>query len=132
MELLALAAGLTALKEPCRVTIHTDSQYLLGGFEKGWLEKWKQNGWRTTSKSEVQNRDLWIRLDELLSSHKASFHWVKGHAETRENNRCDELAVQASKAATLAIDDTYEEGNPRPEPKPGEQCDAPNAHLPCA
>ncbi len=112
MELMALIKGLLALKEPCKLDIYTDSKYLLGGFEKGWLEVWKKNGWKTSGKLPVQNRDLWEQLDELLNPHCVHFIWVKGHANDIENNRCDELAVNATKKHATSIDKTYERGNP--------------------
>ena len=115
MELMALIKGLSALKEPCKLDIHTDSKYLLGGVQKGWLDAWKKNGWKTAAKTPVLNRDLWERLDELLQPHDAHFTWVKGHADIAENNRCDELAVEATKKRANSIDGAYEISNPRPQ-----------------
>jgi ribonuclease HI len=111
MELMALIAALGSLKESCAVTIHTDSKYLMGGFEKNWVAKWKANGWRTSAKEPVQNQDLWMRLDSMLEEHVPSFCWVKGHADSEENNRCDELAVEACRKKDLPVDEGYE-GNP--------------------
>ncbi len=112
MELMALVAALTALKEPCIITIHTDSRYLMGGFEQDWVAKWKNNGWKNSAKDPVQNQDLWKRLDILLAPHVASFRWIKGHAEDQENNRCDLLAVESTRKAPLLIDEEYEASNP--------------------
>jgi ribonuclease HI len=112
MELVALINGLQALKEPCQVEIVSDSKYLLDAFREQWLSKWKRNGWRTTSKQLVQNRDLWEELDRLLSAHKPHFRWIKGHSVAAENNRCDQLAVIASNSKDLLIDEAYEAQNP--------------------
>jgi ribonuclease HI len=112
MELLALIMALNSLKEPCQAIITSDSKYLLGAFTEGWIEKWKSNGWRTSKKEAVLNQDLWQMLDRLLQIHHPSFEWVKGHAHSADNNRCDQLAVLASKSNNLLIDDGYEAVNP--------------------
>ncbi|MDZ4700050.1 MAG: ribonuclease HI [Rhodothermales bacterium] len=95
MELTGAIEGLDALKEPCEVTLHTDSAYMLRAFTDGWLKKWQKNGWLTASKKPVENQDLWKRLLELEKRHKIVWAKVKGHADDRLNNRCDELAVAA-------------------------------------
>lgn len=95
MELMACIAGLEALKEPCSVRVTTDSQYLAKAFGDGWLEKWQRNGWRTSSKEPVKNRELWERLIELAKKHHLTWHWIRGHAGHAENERCDKLAVSA-------------------------------------
>jgi len=77
------------------------------------VKGWKRNGWLTASKEPVQNRDLWMKLDALLSSRRAEFHWVRGHASNVENNRCDELAVRASRGHALETDLEYEEASKR-------------------
>jgi len=92
MELLAVISALSALKEPCSVTLYTDSQYFANAVNQGWLEGWKKKGWRR-KEGELKNPDLWQRLDELLHTHAVKVVWVKGHAENEGNNRCDELAV---------------------------------------
>lgn len=92
MELAAAIGGLNALTRQCAVALHTDSQYLAKAFNEGWLEKWRRNGWRTAGKEPVQNQDLWQELLALCERHRVTWHWVKGHAENVENNRCDELA----------------------------------------
>ncbi len=102
MELMACIAGLDALKEPCRVRVTTDSQYLAKAFGDGWLEKWQKNGWRTSSKQPVKNRELWERLIELSRKHRLSWHWIRGHAGHAENERCDALAVAAREKAASA------------------------------
>lgn len=95
MEITAAIQALRALKYPCRVELHTDSTYLRNAFEKGWLEKWRRNGWRTSGKQVVLNRDLWEELWELSRTHDVRWHWVKGHAEDERNNRCDALVRRA-------------------------------------
>ena len=94
MELAACIAGLQALKEPCRVKIHTDSQYVANAFQKGWLAKWQTNGWRTSGKQPVKNRDLWEELIRLAAVHELSWNWIRGHSGHPENERCDALAVE--------------------------------------
>ena len=93
MELSAVIAALSALKEECEVILTTDSQYVVNAIEKGWLNSWKNNGWRKSDKSHVQNVDLWEQLIELLERHKVSFVWVKGHNGHPYNERCDVLAT---------------------------------------
>jgi ribonuclease HI len=94
MEMTAVIEALLALKEPCRVVICTDSQYLRDGITS-WIHKWKRNGWRTSSKEPVKNKDLWEALDEAAGKHVVEWQWVKGHAGHPENERCDALARQA-------------------------------------
>ena len=94
MELTAAIAALAALKEPCKVVLTSDSQYLVNGITKGWAESWRKNDWRKSDKSPALNPDLWERLLDLLSKHDVEFIWVKGHAGHPFNERCDELATQ--------------------------------------
>jgi ribonuclease HI len=94
MELSAAIEALSALKQPCTVEFHTDSNYLRDGITK-WLRGWKRNGWKTQAKQPVKNEDLWRRLDSAVSIHKINWHWVKGHAGEAGNERCDELATAA-------------------------------------
>lgn len=98
MELQAAIEALSALKQPCKVEFHTDSNYLRDGITK-WLRGWKRNGWRTALKQPVKNEDLWRRLDAAVSPHTVNWHWVKGHAGDAGNERCDALAT----AAILAV-----------------------------
>ena len=91
MELLAAISALEALKRPCGVDLHTDSQYLRQGVT-GWIHGWKRNGWRTADKKPVKNEDLWRRLDEAAARHEIEWRWVKGHAGEELNERADELA----------------------------------------
>lgn len=95
MELLAAIEALKALKEPCSVKLFTDSAYLCNAFVQRWVDRWQQNGWRTSQKTAVENRDLWEALLELCKTHSIQWHKVKGHADNVYNNRCDELARKA-------------------------------------
>jgi ribonuclease HI len=94
MELMAAISALEALKKPCRVDLHTDSQYLRNGI-MSWIANWKRNGWRTADKKPVKNVDLWQRLEAALGQHQIKWHWVKGHAGHDMNERADELARAA-------------------------------------
>lgn len=94
MEMLGAIAGLEALKQPCHVTLTTDSQYLVKGMTE-WISGWQRKGWKNSKKEEVANRDLWERLLELSQKHQIEWVWVKGHAGHPENERCDELARDA-------------------------------------
>lgn len=93
MELTAVIKALEQLKEPCLVTLTTDSKYVADGIGKGWAQSWQQNGWRKADKKPALNPDLWERLLELLKIHDVTINWVKGHAGHPENERCDQLAV---------------------------------------
>ncbi|HIV16303.1 MAG TPA: ribonuclease HI [Candidatus Avisuccinivibrio pullicola] len=106
MELMAVISGLEALKEPCRVTVVTDSQYVKNGIES-WIAKWKRQGWKTSQKTPVKNQDLWVRLDALTQKHELTWQWVKGHAGHPDNERCDELARTAANAETLLEDSGF-------------------------
>jgi ribonuclease HI len=97
MELQAAIAALSALRRPCKVILHTDSQYVKGGIT-GWIFGWKKNGWRTADKKPVKNVDLWQALDEAIRRHEIEWRWVKGHAGNEMNDRADELAREAIKA----------------------------------
>jgi len=90
--------GLEALTRPSGVDLYSDSQYVLKGL-KEWMAAWKLRGWKTAAKKPVKNQDLWVRLDELMTGHEIRFHWVRGHSEHPENERCDALAVAARDAA---------------------------------
>lgn len=93
MELTAAIEALSALKEPCEVTMTSDSQYLINGITKGWAVSWREKGWKKADKSPSLNPDLWQKLLDLLEIHKVEFVWVKGHAGHPYNERCDELAT---------------------------------------
>ena len=96
MELSGAIAGLKALKEPCEVTLTSDSKYLVDGITKGWAVSWRKNGWKKADKKPALNPDLWGELLELLEKHRVEFVWVKGHAGHPYNERCDSLAVAQS------------------------------------
>jgi ribonuclease HI len=91
MELMAAISALEAMKRPCLVELHTDSQYVKNGITS-WIHNWKRNGWRTADKKPVKNEDLWRRLDEALAIHNVDWRWVKGHAGHDMNERADALA----------------------------------------
>ncbi len=91
MELTAVIEGLKALKEPCAVTLHVDSQYVMNGISK-WIAGWKRNGWRTSDKKPVKNQGLWQELDAQVARHQITWVWVKGHAGDPGNERADALA----------------------------------------
>lgn len=93
MELMGVIAALEALREPCAVTLTTDSKYVCDSVTKGWVKKWKANNWIKSDKKPALNVDLWERLLPLLERHDVAFVWVKGHAGHPENERCDRLAV---------------------------------------
>ena len=93
MELTAVIEALSNLKEPCRVTLTTDSKYVADGINQGWAKSWKKNGWRKSDKKPALNPDLWQKLLDLLEIHTVDIVWVKGHAGHPENERCDQLAV---------------------------------------
>ena len=97
MELLAVINGLKALSRPCEVDVYSDSAYVVNAFLQKWIVSWQRNGWRNSAKAEVANKDLWQELLKLTDVHKVKFIKVKGHADNEYNNRCDELAVKASK-----------------------------------
>lgn len=97
MELAGVINGLRALKRPCKVTIYSDSAYVVNAFNQNWLAKWMNNGWKNSAKAEVANADLWKELAVLTATHQVTFSKVKGHADDELNNRCDELAVAESR-----------------------------------
>jgi len=132
MEIMAAIEGLAALKEPCKVTICSDSAYLVNAFQKGWLDNWQVNGWKNAAKQPVENQDLWMIL--LMSikkrKHDVTFRKVPGHADDADNNRCDALAKAAIKdymeseekakaAMEEALAEEERQGAPPPGPPPG-------------
>lgn len=92
MELISVIEGLKALDRPCRVDLFSDSQYVVHGLRE-WLDEWKKKGWKRGRNSSVKNLDLWQQLDELRQVHQINYHWIRGHNEHPENERCDRLAV---------------------------------------
>ena len=93
MELTGVITALELLREPCQIDLYSDSKYVIDGITKGWAIGWKKRGWVKADKSPAKNPELWDKLLGLLEIHDVTFHWVKGHAENKYNNRCDELAV---------------------------------------
>ncbi|WAM32836.1 ribonuclease HI [Caldicellulosiruptor morganii] len=92
MELKAIIEGLKALKEPCKVTVYTDSAYVVNAINQNRIEKWQKNNWKTSEKEEVKNIDLWKELIDLIKIHKVKFEKVKGHSFDELNNLCDKIA----------------------------------------
>ncbi|SIN66288.1 RNase HI [Acetomicrobium flavidum] len=108
MEIYAAIAGLSALNCSCEVTLFTDSRYLADAMNKGWVRRWKANGWMRNNRDKALNVDLWERLLELCERHKVKFVWVKGHDGNPENERCDELSTSAARLSDLPADEGYE------------------------
>lgn len=106
MEIYAAIVALEALREPCEVTLFSDSKYLVDAVSKHWLSAWKRRGWKRQNNDPVLNVDLWQKLMSLLATHKVTFRWVKGHAENEFNNRCDEMARNAICAGGELPEDT--------------------------
>lgn len=101
MEIMAVLKGLEMIKEPCKVTVYSDSAYVVNSVQMGWLESWRKNNWKKADKSKVKNVDLWERLIELMNIHDVTFVKVKGHSDNEYNNRCDRLAVEEREKLTL-------------------------------
>ena len=93
MELTAVISALSLLKEPCHVTLTSDSKYVIDAIQKGWLDSWQKKGWRKSDGKEVLNIDLWKKVIALLEIHSVDFVWVHGHTGHKYNERCDELAT---------------------------------------
>jgi ribonuclease HI len=110
MEMLAVIRALEALKEPCEVTLYSDSKYVIDSITKGWARNWKKNNWIKSDKKKALNSDLWERMLELLDIHKVTFVWVKGHADNVENERCDKLATTAAASENLIEDENFSTG----------------------
>ena len=112
MELLATIVGLETLNRPCRVTLHSDSRYVVDAVSKGWAAKWRKNGWMRNKREAAVNPDLWERLLNLLermesSGGSAEFRWVRGHSGNPDNERCDKLATTAARQDGLPADPGY-------------------------
>jgi ribonuclease HI len=105
MELIAVIESLSLLKERCAVSLYSDSKYIVDAINAGWLKKWQANNWMRNKKEKALNVDLWKRLLPFLRQHQIKFLWTKGHANDELNNRCDELAVAASKRKDLQKDE---------------------------
>jgi len=107
MELLAVIAGLEALTRACRVTIYSDSRYVVDAVENGYVFRWREKDWWRTKKERAKNADLWKRFLVIFEQHDAELKWVQGHAGIPENERCDELAVKAANSAEKLCDVGY-------------------------
>lgn len=99
MEIFSIIQGLSQLKESCEVTVYSDSAYAVNAFNEGWIKTWQKNDWKNAQKEPVKNKDLWNDLLLKISRHSVTFVKVKGHSDNEYNNRCDELARAAIKAA---------------------------------
>ncbi len=108
MELMAVIAGLEALKQPCKVIITSDSKYFIDAFNQKWIDNWVKNNWKTSGKKKVKNVDLWMKIIDLVKVHDVELFWIKGHNGHEYNERCDMLAVKSSKSSDL-LDDNYTE-----------------------
>jgi ribonuclease HI len=117
MEIIAAVKALESLKYPCKVKLYSDSKYLVNAIEKNWAKRWKANNWMRTKSDKAKNHDLWEKMLTLCGIHQMEFIWVKGHASNEENNRCDELAVEAVSGADLPLDEGYEDEANREEPQ---------------
>jgi ribonuclease HI len=109
MEIYAAIHGLEALKEPCAVTVYSDSEYLVSAINQGWVRRWKENNWWRNKREKATNPDLWDRLLALCEFHQVQFVWVRGHSGNTENERCDQLSYQALKKPGLPADEAYEQ-----------------------
>lgn len=104
MELMGAIVGLEALLRPCQVDLYSDSQYLVKAFNDHWIDSWQRRNWRRGKNEPVKNADLWQRLLAACRPHEVTFHWIRGHAGNPENERCDQLAVQAALGEDLPED----------------------------
>ena len=108
MEIYAAIRALESLKEPCQVTLYSDSSYLVQSMQQGWVKQWKENNWMRTPNERAVNADLWERLLELCEIHNITFVWVKGHAGNKENEVCDRLSQAALQQPDLPTDEGFE------------------------
>lgn len=108
MELMAVIVGLQALKTTAPVVVYSDSRYVVNGITLGWARRWRSRGWMRDARNRAENADLWALLLDLLGKCEATFHWVRGHASNPENERCDQLAVQASRKKSLPDDPGFD------------------------
>ena len=109
MELLGAITALKALKEPCHVTLYSDSKYVIDALSLGWAKGWREKGWKKSNKEKALNPDLWEILLNETDKHEMEYVWVKGHAGNPENERCDELAVTAAGGENLKDDKGYKD-----------------------
>ena len=111
MELLAAISALELLQSPCRVELHSDSKHLVQAINDHWISGWQKKGWINSKKESVKNQDLWRRLLSVMEPHDIIWHWVKGHAGNKENERCDVLANDAIEAGNFLEDEGFGETN---------------------
>ena len=116
MEIMAAIVGLQTLKSRCAVTLYSDSRYLVESMAQGWAKQWQANHWRRGKRGKALNSDLWEQLLDLCEQHEVEFVWVQGHAGHRENERCDQLSMQAAQHRDLPTDTAYEENESRNAP----------------
>jgi ribonuclease HI len=107
MEMMAAIAALQSLTTESQVILHSDSKYIVDAIELGWAKRWQANNWKRNKKDKAKNPDLWQELLDLCQKHQVKFVWVKGHAGISENERCDRLAVAATRQANLPVDTGY-------------------------
>ncbi len=107
MEVMAAVKGLELLKHPCRVTIFSDSQYLVRAMMEGWARRWQKRNWTRSNKEKAANPDLWKKLIDLCTIHEVEFRWLKGHDGHAENERCDQLSMLALQQVDLLVDEGY-------------------------
>ena len=110
MELMAVIIALEALKRPTKVTLYSDSRYVVDALNKGWAKKWRANGWMRNKNDRAVNPDLWQRLLAAVENHDVDFKWVRGHAGVTENERVDKLATTAARQRDLPADQGYSRG----------------------
>lgn len=108
MEVLAAIAGFESLHEPCKITLWSDSRYLVDTMNKNWIAGWKKRGWKRSDKTPVKNVDLWVRMERATDGHDIEWKWLKGHAGHKENERCDLLATGAADGSCLKEDEGYD------------------------
>ncbi len=108
MEMMAAIVAIGALKENCRVTVYSDSQYLVKAISQGWAKRWQAHGWKRNKRDMAVNPDLWERLLKACEAHEVEFRWIRGHSAHPENERCDQLANEAAIRHDLAADKGYE------------------------
>jgi len=107
MELMAVIAAMSALKEPCEADLYSDSRYVVDAVNKGWVKKWRENNWMRNKDEKASNPDLWEKALRLLDIHNINFIWIKGHAENPGNERCDEIARETILRGDLPDDSYY-------------------------
>ncbi len=111
MEMMAVIVGLEALNRPCKVTLYSDSQYVIKAFNEKWIDGWIKKGWKRGKNEPVKNVDLWKRMLQAKEPHDVTFVWVKGHNGHPENERCDVLATTAADGTNLQVDEMFVQQN---------------------